>query len=65
MRLSYLKSKLKDPIQLTKEKNQIIDFHEILPFTLHTILIAQKLACNTSYHTNMVDDPFSFFSIFL
>ena len=63
MRLSYLKSKLKDPIQLTKEKNQIIDFPRDSSFyAAHKLSL---LACNTSYHTNMVDDPFSFFSIFL
>lgn len=48
MRLSYLTSKLKDPIQLSKEKNQIIDFPQDSSFyaahnTLRSQLVTQVI----------------------
>ena len=59
------KRKLKDPIQLRKEKIQMINFPRDSPPTLHTTHTQlreaesyfQKLACNTSYNANLVDDP--------
>ena len=51
-------SKLKDPIQTSKEKNQINKYVTRNPRTTKRTRILNSEAYNTSHHANMVDDHF-------